>query len=197
MTEKEQGPPATGWLNAPNIVTLSRVVLGAVAIFCLTSHDPTLLVLAVVLMVLAEFTDFLDGYVARLTRSVTDVGKVLDPMADSMYRLMIFAAFVQVGWMGAWLLAVFVVRDIGVSYARLVALQSGRTVSSRFSGKAKAIAQGVVQIYVATVAAFSLDSLQPLCTPFLLIAAAVTVYSLVDYVLAMTGHTKPSMLTRR
>jgi CDP-diacylglycerol--glycerol-3-phosphate 3-phosphatidyltransferase len=196
MSANDNEAPQT-LLNAPNLVTLSRVVFGVVAIFCLVSHDQGLMIAGVALMALAELTDFLDGYVARLTRQVTDMGKVLDPMADSMYRLMIFGAFVQAGWMGAWLLAVFVVRDIGVSYARMIAMQNGRPVSARFSGKLKAVVQGIAQIYVAAVMALHLDNLAPLCAPLLYIAAAVTFYSLVDYVMALTGRPSSSKLAKR
>lgn len=197
MTTDDSKSPTGNWLNAPNLVTLSRVVLGFAAIFCITSLDQGLIVIGVMLMVAAEVTDFLDGYVARLTRSVSSIGKVLDPMADSMYRLMIFGAFVEAAWMHAWLLAVFVIRDIGVSYARMIAMQRHRPVSARFSGKLKALVQGAAQIFVASVMAFDLDILQSFCTPFLYIAAVVTIYSLVDYVVAMTGRSSFSPPAQR
>jgi phosphatidylglycerophosphate synthase len=60
---------------------------------------------------------------SRVTGSVSELGKILDPMADSMYRLMVFAAFTQVGWMPAWMLAIFIVRDVGVAYIRNMALR--------------------------------------------------------------------------
>jgi len=175
----------SGWLNWPNTLTLSRVVLGALCLIPLTLGGERALALAFALMVAAELTDFLDGFVARLTGAVSEAGKILDPMADSMYRLMIFAGFVQNGWMAAWLLAIFIVRDIGVAYTRIIASRQGVSVASRFSGKAKAVAQGAAQVFVVGVLAFDLTALAPASQPLLLLAAAVTLYSLIDYVLGM------------
>lgn len=177
----------SSWLNWPNALTLSRVVFGFACLAPLASTDPSWLVLALALMIVAELTDFLDGFVARATGAVTDAGKILDPMADSMYRLIIFAAFVQNGWMPAWMMAVFVVRDVAVAYCRIIAMKSGLPVAARASGKIKAVAQGAAQLFVVAVAAFQLDALRPFATPALYLAAAVTAYSLVDYATAMLG----------
>jgi CDP-diacylglycerol--glycerol-3-phosphate 3-phosphatidyltransferase len=183
------GKSRRDWINWANALTLSRVALGALCLLPATSPDPSLLMLAFVLMLLAELTDFLDGVVARATGSVTEVGKILDPMADSMYRLMIFACFVQNGWMPAWMFSIFVLRDVGVAYSRIIAVQHGLSAASRFSGKAKAVAQGVAQLFVVGAAAFQLDNLQVLSSALLYLAAAVTFYSLIDYAAAMLQPT--------
>jgi len=171
----------SAWLTWPNAITLLRVGLGALCLAPLTSGAPQLLRLAFGLMLVAELSDFLDGFVARATGSVSEIGKVLDPMADSMYRLMIFAAFVQAGWMAAWMLSIFIVRDVGVAYARVIASRRGAAVGARASGKLKAIVQGVAQLFAVGVAAFELDALAPFSVPLLYLAAAVTLYSLADY----------------
>lgn len=173
------------WLNAPNILTLSRVVLGFLCLAPLTAMTRDGFIIAIALMVLAELTDLFDGMVARATNSVTDSGKILDPMADSIYRLTIFSAFVQNDWMPAWLLCVFILRDVSVAYVRIGAVQKGVTPASRMSGKIKAVAQGVAQILVVAVFAFSLDNMTPFVPLLLYAAAAVTLYSLVDYALGM------------
>lgn len=171
------------WLNWPNALTLSRVLIGVLCLAPLSS--PPWLALGFALMVVAELTDFLDGLVARATGAVTDAGKILDPMADSMYRLIIFAAFVQNGWMPAWMMAVFVIRDVGVAYCRIIAMSRGKPVSARFSGKAKAVVQAAAQLFAVGVAAFQLDFLRSYSEPLLYLAAAVTAYSLLDYASAM------------
>jgi CDP-diacylglycerol--glycerol-3-phosphate 3-phosphatidyltransferase len=177
----------TRWLNWPNGLTLSRVVFGLACLAPLASGERALIVLAFILMLAAELTDFLDGYVARLTNTVTPAGKILDPMADSMYRLTIFAAFVQNAWMPAWMFCVFIIRDVGVAYCRVVAQERGIPVASRFSGKAKAVVQGAAQLFVVGVMAFGLDGLAPWRQAVLGLAAAVTLYSLVDYAMAMVS----------
>lgn len=177
-----------GWLNLPNALTLSRVGLGLACLWPLAAAEQrAALGLAFALMAAAEATDLFDGVAARGLGAVTAIGKILDPMADSMYRLTIFAAFVQNGWMPAWLMCVFILRDIGVSYLRIVAQQNAIPVAARFSGKAKAVAQGAAQLFAVGVGAFGLDALTPLRLPALMLAAFVTAYSLIDYAVAMLG----------
>ncbi|MEJ0023094.1 MAG: CDP-alcohol phosphatidyltransferase family protein [Alphaproteobacteria bacterium] len=125
----------SGWANLPNALTLSRVAIGAVCLAPLATNTPASLTIAFALMIAAELTDFLDGLVARATGAVTDAGKILDPMADSMYRLIIFAAFVQNAWAPAWLLAVFIVRDIGVAYCRIIAMSRNQPGESSCPGR--------------------------------------------------------------
>lgn len=175
----------SNWLNLPNALTLSRVALGAVALAPLTADKTALLPIVFAFMLAAELTDFLDGWAARATGQVSEAGKILDPMADSMYRLMIFAGFVELGWMPAWMLVIFILRDVGVAYTRIFASRSGRPVASRFSGKAKAVAQAAAQLFAVGVPAFGLIDLQPYVWPLLLLAAAVTLYSFADYVFGM------------
>jgi CDP-diacylglycerol--glycerol-3-phosphate 3-phosphatidyltransferase len=174
-------------MSLPNAITLSRVFLGAACLWLLTAGQQELLKIGLAVMVIAELTDFLDGLAARLTGKVSELGKILDPMADSMYRLTVFAAFTQVGWMPAWMLAIFIVRDVGVAYIRNMALQEGLSVAARFSGKAKAVVQGAAQIFAVAVAAFNLEQLQIFIWPALCLAAAVTLYSLGDYAGAVRG----------
>jgi len=173
------------WVNWPNTITLSRVGLGLLCLPLLVSTDRNALLLGFALMITAELTDLLDGVVARATKSITPAGKLLDPMADSMYRLTIFALFVQLAWMPAWMMCIFIIRDIGVAYLRMVAQQSGIPVASRFSGKAKAVAQGAAQLFVVGAVGLGLDNLLPWRFPALALAAAVTLYSLADYAFAM------------
>ncbi len=180
---------SASWLNAPNVLTLSRVVLGFACLAPLTAMTREGFLIALAIMVVAELTDLFDGMVARATNSVTDSGKILDPMADSIYRLTIFSAFVQNDWMPAWLLCVFILRDVSVAYVRIGAVQKGTTPASRMSGKIKAVAQGGAQVLAVAVFAFALDNLTPFVPALLYAAAAVTLYSLVDYAFGMLKST--------
>lgn len=174
-------PAAEPWLNLPNMVTLSRIFLGLLCLVPLAATSRETLLIAFAIMVLAELTDLFDGMIARARNAVTATGKILDPMADSIYRLTIFAAFVQNGWMPAWLLCVFIIRDVSVAYIRIVGVQSGVSPAARFSGKAKAVVQAAAQLGVVAAFAFGLDSASTLVPLLLYVAAAVTFYSLFDY----------------
>lgn len=172
---------AESWLNLPNLVTLSRIGLGLICLIPLAALSREALAIALAIMVLAELTDLFDGMIARARNAVTGIGKILDPMADSIYRLTIFAAFVQNGWMPAWLLCIFIIRDVSVAYIRIIGVQSGVSPASRWSGKVKAVAQAAAQLGVVGSFAFGLDSAGVVVPMLLYAAAAVTLYSLFDY----------------
>lgn len=176
---------ALGLWTLPNLVTWSRVVLSVPVIMLLVSGSQAALWWALVLMFISEVSDGVDGWVARRTGQVSAVGKILDPMSDSIYRICVFTAFVANGWMPVWMLLIFVWRDLIVSYLRLIAERFITTMAARRSGKWKAVAQGVAQ--GAVVLAYALLGTEPggtvdvLLWGVLLLAAGVTLYSLVDY----------------
>lgn len=172
--------------NAPNLLSLSRIPLGfGAGLLLVDAASPKELWLPLSLMVIAELTDGLDGWVARRFNQVSPAGKLIDPLSDSIYRLSIFSAFVVTAWLPLWMFWIFMVRDICVSYVRLIALQRGTTLSARLSGKLKAIIQAIVQILaVCSVMVFGVGAIDYVAWMFA-IAAAVTIYSLLDYLRAL------------
>lgn len=173
-----------------NAVTASRIFAGPICIWLLTAQSDVLVWAALALMLAAEASDLVDGYIARSSSRVSNLGKILDPMADSIYRSSVFIAFVINGWMPVWMFAVVVWRDLTVSYLREIAELHSQTLGARLSGKLKAIVQGVAQItLVSMVAIYGVDSFAPhsnTALGILLIATAVTFYSFCDYVAGVT-----------
>ena len=177
-------PQGQLWTPA-NLITSSRLVLGPVCIWLLTQPGPGHMWTALFLVVLAELSDLVDGHVARASARVSNFGKILDPMADCLYRGSVFIAFTVNGWMPVWMLAIILWRDIAVSYLREIAELRSETLAARLSGKWKAIVQGVAQVTtVALVAWFgkvNFADYGDLVQALLLLATAVTAYSLLDY----------------
>ena len=95
---------------------------------------------------LASFTDFLDGYLARKNNQVTDLGKFLDPVADkllvnSMVIFLIVPASYAPGQMSwsLWCAILLVARDIIVDALRFIAAQKGVVIAANIFGKAKTV----------------------------------------------------------
>ncbi len=168
-----------GFFTAPNLLTLLRVVLGFGIYYLLATHSPLLWVV-LVLAILSEISDVLDGALARKMGLSSGLGQALDPLCDSLYRLTVFLAFAAAGWMPLWLVFPFLFRDIIVSYARIMAASRGVSIGARVSGKIKAVIQGAAQIGV--VAFHMLGLANTLSLVLIGIAAAMTLYSLYDYV---------------
>lgn len=131
-------------MNPATIVTASRIALSPVFFFLYTTAvrngvaTPLALAALWVIFFVMEISDFVDGQVARRTGTVTDIGKVFDPFADSVARLTYFLSFMVAGLLPAWVFLLVLYRDLGVSYVRLLAMKSGVTMSAQVSGKIKA-----------------------------------------------------------
>jgi CDP-diacylglycerol--glycerol-3-phosphate 3-phosphatidyltransferase len=91
-----------------------------------------------VLFICIELSDLFDGIMARKRNEESELGKVLDPFADSFSRLTYFICFAGKGFMPIWILLILVYRDITVAFIRLFVAKKGIMYGSRWSGKIKA-----------------------------------------------------------
>lgn len=96
-------------LTLPNFLTLLRVVAIPVVLTVLARGDYAL---AFILLVCAGITDVIDGAVARINDSHSDLGALLDPMADKLLLLSSFVVLGVAGHVPAWLVALVVMRDV-------------------------------------------------------------------------------------
>lgn len=101
------------------------------------------------LLLYSELTDFLDGFLARRYNLVSELGKLLDPMADSITRISILFILTQgiVGVPIYWVLLILY-RDLIISTLRTLCALKGLTLAARMSGKLKAAIQGVVTFVI-------------------------------------------------
>jgi CDP-diacylglycerol---glycerol-3-phosphate 3-phosphatidyltransferase len=172
----------------PNLLSVARGLLGPVVMWMITSETPALLAWALALMVVAELSDFVDGVIARQFKQQSELGRVIDPICDSIYHLSIFLAFLSAGWMPAWMLFIIYSRDLAVPYIRTIARQAGHDIAIRDSGKLKTLIHAVSQIGVVLVALglipASVGGAFDTMNALLLIATAASIYSLADYAFA-------------
>lgn len=171
----------------PNLLSLARIFCGPLVMLLVAQGSSTALVVTILVMLLAEISDLMDGHLARKLNVTSAFGKIVDPLADSLYRALVFLAFMDAGWMPAWMVAVIVSRDILVSYLRIFSEQHGVTMGARQSGKIKAVFQGVVQIGTVVLVIASGGALAgvyaTLAFSMLLVATLVTAWSGMDYTL--------------
>ena len=156
--------------------------------------------LLLALLVICECSDLFDGFLARRKNQVTDLGKVLDPMADSITHISLFLTFTQ-GMVQLPLILVFVFlyRDLFISTLRTLCALRGVALSARMSGKVKAVMQAIVAFLILFLMILYTAGLMPLVilqqvSLFLVsIAALYTVISLGDYVLANRSYIKKAL----
>lgn len=124
-------------------ITLVRIplsVLFFVVLFAFQESTLTL-VIALILLLLIETTDAVDGHIARHFNLASEYGATLDPYADSISRLIVYSTLASKNLVLLLVPLTMALRDITVAYARILLAKKNRSVSARISGKIKAIVQ--------------------------------------------------------
>ena len=89
------------------------------------------------LLFLVEFTDMLDGIIARRGRKISDVGKLLDPFADVFFHLTCFFCFQVSGIIPLWVFLVILWRELGMTFLRMLLVKKEIVLAARWWGKGK------------------------------------------------------------
>jgi len=145
-------------------------------------------IILIVLLSICEFSDLFDGILARRKNQVTDLGKVFDPMADSITRITVFFTFTQgVIALPILLVLVFLYREFVINTFRTLCALRGYALAARMSGKIKAILQAIAAFLILALMIFynlrwiSLTTLRMSSLITVSIVAAYAVLSMVDY----------------
>lgn len=193
-------------MNLPNRITIARFILVLIMIGVMlfpyetvsnVNLGSTLIPLpyfvALVLFVVASFTDFLDGYLARKLNLVTNFGKFLDPFADKVLTnsafilLMITPSWVEIELIRvpAWIVIIMIIRDLAVDGIRMIGVSQGKVIAASKIGKLKTVMQIIAIIFVfLNDAIFSFLNLPNgfTITDFILyLAALISLISLISY----------------
>jgi len=141
-------------MNIANQMTMLRVLLAFVCIGLIRAGTFFSLSLGLVVFGVASFTDFLDGFLARRLGLVSDLGKILDPVADKVLVLGVFIAFVEAGAVSAWMVITVIARELLITSLRLLALNKGTVLEAKMLGKHKMVSQiaGIVAIFLVLIA---------------------------------------------
>jgi len=132
-------------MTLPNKLTLARFVLALLAFACLWRQSPGCYLAALVLTVVAMITDWVDGYIARRTHSVSPFGAMADPVADKVLVIGAMIAFVRIPELSvpAWAVFLIIVRELVIGGLRALAAAQGRIMAADRGGKWKMAVQSV------------------------------------------------------
>ena len=163
-------------VNLPNLLTVLRIMLVPVLVVALLGNTSDGDVLAAVVFALASLTDFVDGYLARSRGSVTNFGKLMDPLADKLLIIAALISLVSLHRLPAWVAMVIITRELAVTVLRLGATQAGVVIPASYFGKVKTCLQ------IATILAVIAVHGSPAWVQALLyLTVLVTVLSGLDY----------------
>ena len=190
-------------MNTPNKLSLTRIILVPFMMFfyLATFLDPWGKIAAVALFILAALTDMLDGRIARKTGQVTNLGKLLDPIADRLlynmgFLLIVFDRIIPHPY-GIIAFAILLFRDFIIDGVRQIAASKGVVVQAFWSGKIKAILHDIqIPIFMILAATRTFEGAfwgvfneVLFYTALVVLAAAtiVTIWSICDYTLRTKG----------
>lgn len=171
-------------MNLPNSITVARIFLVPVFLFAILTRLAHGELFAAGIFVLAAITDGVDGYIARKTKSITTLGKFLDPLADKLLVSAALIALVELGELSTWFAIILIGREMAVTGLRAIAAAEGTVIAAGPWGKAKTVSQiaFIVAIILAGSEEFFLQGLaQALQYPLLWLAVALTIWSGIDY----------------
>ncbi len=134
--------------------------------------------IALVIFVIASLTDMLDGKIARKYNLVTNFGKFMDPLADKLLVCSAMICLIDMDRIPAWIVIVIISREFIISGFRLVASDNHVVIAASYWGKFKTTFQMIMVILMIA----NIQALNILTQIVMWIALALTIISLIDYI---------------
>ena len=146
--------------NIPNILTLSRILLLPVFIVGFYIKTKLGLLLSLFIFTICGITDYLDGYIARTYNQTTELGKILDPMADKILVFTSILCILGFDMVSKWALipsAINICRDLIITSLRNTVSTSGKSFKTLYIAKCKTAAQ---MLSISVILLFNIISLK-------------------------------------
>lgn len=174
--------------NLPNAITLARILAVPFFIWSLVSvsnDESAMRWVSVLIFIIIMASDGVDGAIARKRGIVTDLGKLLDPIADKALlggALVTLSILGEIAW---WVTIVILVRELGITVYRLIVVNQ-KVIAASSGGKIKTIFQGVMVGFIVSplTAWFPHDWYFLFEDGLVLTSVVLTVYSGLQYVIA-------------
>lgn len=144
-------------MNLPNILTLSRFALIPVYVFFFVYGQ---MLTAFLILVAAGATDILDGYIARKRKQITQMGIMLDPLADKMMMMVVVLSLLYKGFIPWEAAGAMFIREIGMIISSAYFYLRGKlTVPANMMGKLTTVLYYFAILFIVIEAGFALTYL--------------------------------------
>jgi len=166
-------------MKLPNILTLFRILLIPVFIFLFFSDLNNNLTYAFVVFFIAGVTDVLDGYIARKYDMITDLGKVLDPLADKLMLMTVLFCLASTELIPVWVLTLIIIKELIMVYGGIRLYFSKEQViipSNKYGKLATVCFYFAICLVLLQIEGF-------FATVILYLAVAMALYAFFNYVL--------------
>lgn len=189
----------------PNILSIFRIILAPIFFVFIISDTKELVIISFFLYLLAAFSDYLDGFLARKLNAISSFGNFFDPLADKILTSFAFIAFVIKDITPLWMVIIVILRDLITTLLRIYNLDNTKGLITSKLAKWKTFLQMLFIFFIITWITthylfpdfinFSLY-IKVLKNEFLdylmLILTLLSVYSLLDYVINIIKRSKYS-----
>ncbi|MAE42459.1 CDP-diacylglycerol--glycerol-3-phosphate 3-phosphatidyltransferase [Candidatus Woesearchaeota archaeon] len=163
--------------SKPNQITFIRILLIPIFVMFLLMDLPYKNYIAAFIFIILSLSDALDGYIARKKQQITNIGKILDPIADKLLISTALIFLFLIGSIQLWMAAVIIVRELVITALRIFFLPKRVVISASYLGKIKTVSQ------IIAIVAVILNA--PLNWWLMLIAVIITIVSGFDYITKM------------
>ncbi len=167
--------------NLPNVLSITRLALIPAVVICLYFPGRLGSFLAAVFFGAAAFTDLLDGFLARRYKTVTHMGKFLDPLADKLLVSVTMIMLITLGRIPAWIVILIIAREMAVTGLRGIAVVAGKVIEASSLGKYKTIFQLVSLICLCLHYQYVSIDFHAVGMALLWVALALTLWSGFSY----------------
>ncbi|MCK4935683.1 MAG: CDP-diacylglycerol--glycerol-3-phosphate 3-phosphatidyltransferase [Elusimicrobiales bacterium] len=142
-------------MTLANRITLSRMMMSLVMFVMILTQTVWSVAIAFSLLTIAAISDYIDGAIARKTKTTTSFGAIADPFADKILIMAAFIAFASVKELNVPLWAVFIIllRELCISTLRVLAALQGEVMKAERSGKLKTLTQ-IISVFVIMLLLF-------------------------------------------
>lgn len=168
-------------MNLPNKLTLLRVLMIPFFVLFMLSDiaGSAGKWIALVIFIVASFTDLLDGYLARKYHLVTNFGKFMDPLADKLLVCTALICLTEMKKLSAVVVIIIIAREFIISGFRLIASDNGIVIAASYWGKFRTVSHMLMIVVLIADLGGVFDIVG---TVLVYVALILTIISLVDYI---------------
>ena len=168
-------------MNLPNKLTLFRIFLIPIFVLVMLLDFNNKYLVSCIIFIVASLTDAMDGYIARKYNLITDFGKFMDPLADTLLVLSALITMTENNLVQSWMVIIIVSRELTVSILRAIAAADGKVIAASSGGKLKTISQMLSIVVLLLGANFSNSIMLFVGYILILIATLLTLQSGFEY----------------
>ncbi len=174
-------------MNLPNKLALLRMLLVIPFVFILgigldkdtgTALAITMRILAFLIFVGASVTDYYDGQIARKYNLITNLGKLIDPLADKLLVISALVVLTKYNQISLWIVLIIIFRELLITGLRAIVASEGAVIAAETLGKWKTATQmAVLAIIILIPLSYSVNNM------LLLVPLILTVVSGLEYII--------------